>query len=114
MQDAHPFPVTVDFTDALYVYNGGEEVKVYVCLFTCATSRPVHLEVVEDLSTETFLLAFRCFTGRRSTPQLMISDNATTFQPSAEELKDLYSSEKVRATLNREGMTWKFIPKKAP
>jgi len=94
-----------------HVHNGGEEVKVYVCLFTCATSRAVHLEVVEDLSTETFLLAFRRFTGQ---PQLMISDNATTFQASAEELKDIYSSEEVRATLNREGVTWKFIPKKAP
>jgi len=84
------FSVTrVDFTGALYVHNGEEEVKVHICLFTCATSRAVHLEVVEDLSTETFLLAFRHFTGHRSTQQLMISDNATTFQASAEELKDL-------------------------
>jgi len=101
MQNAHPFSVTgVDFTGVLYVHNGGEEVKVYVCPFTCATSRAVHLD-----------LAFRRFTGRRSTPQLMIS---TTFQASTEELKDIYSLEEVRATLNREGVTWKFIPRKAP
>lgn len=115
MQDVRPFSVTgVDFTGALYVHHRGKEIKVYVCLFTCATSRAIHLEVVPDLSTETFLLAFRRFAGRRSTPQLMISDNATTFQAAAEELKTLSSSEEVRAVLNREGVTWRFIPKKAP
>ena len=115
MQDTRPFSVTgVDFTGALYVYHRGEESKVYICLFTCATSRAIHLEVVTDLSAETFLLAFRRFAGRRSTPQVMISDNATTFQSAAEELKTLSSSEEVRAVLNCEGVTWRFIPKKAP
>jgi len=46
----------------------------------------IHLEIVADLSIETFLLAFHCFAGHRSTPQLMISDNVTTFQAAAEEL----------------------------
>jgi len=115
VQDVRPFSITgVDFTGALYIHNKGEEVKVYVCLFTCATSRAIHLEVVTDLSTETFLLAFRRFAGRRSMPQLMLSDNATTFQAAAEELSTLYSSREVRAALNREGVTWKFIPRKAP
>ena len=57
IQDVHPFSVTgLDFTGALYVHNRGEEVKVYI--YACATSRAVHLEVVADLSVETFLLAF--------------------------------------------------------
>ena len=91
MQDTRPFSVTgVDFTGALYVYHRGKESKVYICLFTCATSRAIHLEVVTDLSAETFLLAFRRFAGCRSTPQLMISDNATTLQSAAEELKTLF------------------------
>ena len=115
VQEVHPFSVTgVDFTGALYVHHRGEEIKVYIYLFTCATSRAIHLEVVPDLSTATFILAFRRFAGRRSTPQLMISDNATTFQSTSEELKTLTSSEEIRATLNREGVTWRFIPKKAP
>jgi len=96
------------------VHNRDEEVKVYICLFTCATSRAVHLEVVGDLSTETFLLAFRRFAGRRSKPKLMISDNATTFKAAAAELEVLYSSKEVRTALSNEGVTWKFIPRKAP
>ena len=39
MQDVHPFTYTgVDFTGALYVKGGLQEVKVYLCLFTCATT----------------------------------------------------------------------------
>ena len=115
MQDVHPFSETrVDFTGALYVHDRGKEVKVHVCLFTCATSRALHLEVVADLSTETILLAFCSFAGTRSMPQLMISDNVTTFQTAAEELKALYLSEDMRAVQNCEGVTWRFIPRKAP
>ena len=58
----------MDFTGALYVKQNNEEVKVYVCLFTCATSRAVHLEVVTDLTTATFLLAFHRFAAQRSLP----------------------------------------------
>ena len=57
--DVAPFTVTgVDFMGTLYVRQNQSEHKVYIYLFTCATSRAIHLEVVTDLSTYTFLLAF--------------------------------------------------------
>ena len=64
----------VDFTGALYVHGNAGETKVYICLFTCALFRAVHLEIVTDLTTECFLNAF-C----KSQPKKMISDNAYTF-----------------------------------
>ena len=85
-----------------------------MCLFTCATSRAVHLEVVTDLSTATFMLAFCRFVGRRSLPELMISDNATTYEAAVDELEKLFSSKEVHTALGIRGTTWKFIPKKAP
>ena len=88
--------------------------KVYICLFTCATSQAVHLEVVTDLSVPTFLLAFHRFAARRSLPQIMMSDNATTYTSAAEELSELLSSDEIRTVLGRKGIKWKFIPKKAP
>lgn len=39
--------------------------KVWVCLITCMATRAVHLEVVLDLATQEFLLAFRQFIARR-------------------------------------------------
>jgi hypothetical protein len=54
--------------------------KCYVCLFTCAVTRAVHLELVTDLSARSFLLAFRRFAARRGPVSVMYSDNAQTFR----------------------------------
>ena len=61
---------------------------MYICLFTCVNTRAVHLEVVADL-TEKFVQAFCRFVGRKSLPQLMISDNASTFQSAAKEIEKI-------------------------
>ena len=82
----------VDFTGALFVHSSGGEQKVYICLFICANTRAVHLEVVTDLSEENFIQAFRRFVSRKSLPQLMISDNASTYQSAAKELEKLFNS----------------------
>ena len=115
VKQMHPFNVTgVDFTGALYVRAPEGERKVYICLFTCAVSRAVHLEIVIDLTVDSFLQAFRRFAGRRSVPQLLISDNGSTFLAAAEELKTLFVSTELSETLARKGTQWKFIPKRAP
>jgi len=114
-QDVRPFTYTgVDFSGALYVRRGTEEVKVYLCLFTCATTRALHLEIVQDLSTETFLLAFRKFAARRSLPTVIVSDNASTYLSAADELRSLIHSPEVKKELGKRGVSWKFIPKRAP
>ena len=48
----------------LFQEQGSTE-KAHLCLFTCASTRGVHLELVEDYSAEQFLLGFRRFVGRR-------------------------------------------------
>ena len=91
---ARPFAVTeVDFTGTHYVKEPVGEHKAYICLFTCASTRAIHLEIVTDLSTETFLLAFRRFASRRSLPSIILSDNASTYLAAAEELKILFESD---------------------
>lgn len=110
-----PFSVTgVDFTGALFVRSSGGEQKVYICLFTCANTRALHLEVVTDLSVENFMQAFRRFVSRKSLPQLMISDNASTYQSAAKELEKLFNSTILNEQLSRQRTMWQFIPKRAP
>ena len=104
----------VDFTGALYVVSNHQETKAYICLFTCAATRGIHLEVVTDLSTETFLLAFRRFTSRKSLPKILVSDNALTFSCAAAELKELMESIPLKEALAKQGVSWHFIPKRAP
>ena len=72
------------------------------------------MEVVADLTVETFPLAFRRFVSRKPLPQIMISDNASTYLSAAEELKEMLSSKELETYIGRCGVTWKFIPKRAP
>ena len=45
----------VDFAGPLFMKGKSEQMrKVYIALFTCCITRVVHLELVEDLSIETF------------------------------------------------------------
>ena len=94
--------------------QGKEEVKVYLCLFTCATTRAVHLEIAQDLTADTFLMVFHKFVGRRSLPKIMISDNGSTYLSAAEELRSLMESPTVKEELGRRSVSWRFIPKRAP
>lgn len=116
VMDAKPFTVSgVDFTGALFVLMPNRsEGKAYICLFTCAATRAVHLEVVTDLTTKTFLHSFRRFAARRSLPSLMLSDNASTYLSAAEEIRKLMKDEEVQAYLGNHRVQWFFIPKRAP
>ena len=113
-----PFTVTgVDFTGELYYVKADRPANVskcYVCLFTCANTRTIHLELVPNLSVRSFLQAFRRFCARRSTPHKVISDNATTYQSAAKELKQLYRNPQVRNYMSTKNIEWLFIPKRAP
>lgn len=99
--------VGVDFAGPLYVKDvfskKGEAKKAYIALFTCATTRAVHLELVPNLSGESFIRALMRFKGRRGTPTLIVSDNGKTFK-----------DEKVQTFCQRDGTEWKFNVEAAP
>ena len=71
----------IDFTKALYVRSRNKEIKVYVCHQQSSTPG--------DCNRPTFLLAFRHFVGCHSLPELMISDNALTYETAVDKLKEL-------------------------
>eukprot|EP00794_Sanderia_malayensis_P015494 gene15494-biopygen11958 len=114
VDDGPPFKnVGVDFAGPLIVENKGE-MKCYVCLFTCAATRAVHLELVESLDVEAFIRAFRRFTSRRGLPHLMISDNAKTYKAAAKEIRKLKRSPRLSEYLENNQITWKFIIELVP
>ena len=45
---------------------------------------------------------------------MMVSDNASTYLATAEEIKELFESVDLREALGRQHVTWSFIPKCAP
>lgn len=60
--------------------------KAYICVFTCASTRAVHLELAPDLSVESFLLMFQHFAVQSGLPATLISDNNKTFKTTSKEI----------------------------
>ena len=67
--------------------RGRTRAKRYLCLFTCLTTRAVHLEMSYSLDTDSFINAFTRMTSRRGTPTYVISDNGTNFVGAERELR---------------------------
>ncbi len=113
VQPTIPFDVCgLDFAGPLLVRQCTNRVKSYIVLFTCATTRALHLELASDTSTATFLLALQLFIGRRGVPAVIYSDNATSFHVAHCELQEVWpsiTSHAVTAFLAHQGITWNFI-----
>ena len=110
-----PFTSTgLDYTGALLVKEARNLKKVYVLLFTCATTRAVHLELVDNMTCEAFLRAFRRFINRRSVPSVIYSDNAPTFVKANHYLKKVMNEHLTKNFFLQQKIRWKFIPSRAP
>ena len=71
--------IEVDHAGPLVCSDTGYK-KLYILLFTCEVIRAVHIELVNYLSLEDFLLAFKRFAARRGQPSIIYSDNAQTLE----------------------------------
>ncbi|XP_072375121.1 uncharacterized protein [Diabrotica undecimpunctata] len=54
--------------------------KAYIALFVCFSVKAIHMELLSDLTTETFLAAFKRFISRRGKPLNVYCDNGSTFK----------------------------------
>lgn len=64
--------------------------KGYIALFICLTTKALHLEVVLDLSTAEFVMAFENFIARRGIPVMLYTDNGTNFIGGSKEISSLF------------------------
>ena len=76
-----------------------------IALFSCRVTRAIHLELVRDLSAETFLCCFRRFVARRGVPSLIVSDNAKTFKASEKAIRRLFNQPKVKSKMQTKRVT---------
>ena len=61
--------------------------KVSVLVLTCMTTRAVHFEVTEQQDTTAVLNALSRFCSIRGVPDMILSDNQTSFRSSSKELE---------------------------
>ncbi|XP_071056102.1 uncharacterized protein [Onthophagus taurus] len=121
---APPFHTTgVDYAGQFLLKNkrgrGAKTSKCYNCLFVCFVTRAIHLELLSELTSESFLSALRRFAARRGKPQKMYSDNGTNFVGANRELEELSkflinNSNELTDMINACNINWSFIPPKSP
>ena len=123
---ARPFDYTgVDFAGPFDVKRGHTRkpvlVKAYACLFVCMSTKAVHIDCTEDLSTASFMLCFERFINRRGFPRHVYSDNGSNFIGAARTLGtptqlpyDLQDFTAKTADLQAHGVSWHFIPARSP
>lgn len=81
---------SVDYFGPIFIKFGRRaKSKGYGAIFTCMTTRSVHLELATDLTTDTFLMALRRFVSIYGQPKKMRSDNGKNFVGAAAELKKM-------------------------
>ncbi|XP_055600725.1 uncharacterized protein LOC129749702 [Uranotaenia lowii] len=125
VRSSKPFQFTgVDYCGPFFLkppHRRAASPKCYIAVFVCFTTKALHLELVGDLTTTSFLSAFRRFIGHHGIPSEIHSDNGTTFVGAKRELKELYEMLRLKITQNtisnefaQQGIEWKFIPPRAP
>ncbi|XP_055642941.1 uncharacterized protein LOC129779482 [Toxorhynchites rutilus septentrionalis] len=96
-------------------------IRAYVAVFVCMATKAVHLELVGDLSAETFIAALKRFVSRRGKPIALFCDNATNFKGADKELRNLCKQlndqqlqMKVASFCADSSIQFSFIPARAP
>ena len=87
----------------------GQRRKLYIHIFVCTTTRAVHLELVDNLSTHLFLLCLRKLAATKGAPSMTLSDN-----PRRSCLLELHEDPDVQAYLNERRIAWKQQTQCAP
>jgi hypothetical protein len=90
--------------------------KSWGCLFVCFYTRAVHLELVEDMTADSFLKALYRMCGRRGAPSYLWSDNAQTFKAADRELTRLHKQidwKEVEQKARDKGIQWEWSISKA-
>ena len=115
-QGTAPFQVLgVDFAGPVkYHDKGKKEKKSYLGMFACSLTRAVHLELVRSLETEEFIICLKKFIARRGRPELVYSDNGSTFKAAAKWLQKVRKDEMFNDYLAKLEIKWRFNLSRAP
>ena len=91
---------------------------MYVLVIGCHASRAIHLEMLQDRSTESFIMALKRFSNRRGRPSIIHSDNAGEYVSGRNTIQEVFrvlNTEKKHQKLQDElKMTWYLAPIRSP
>ena len=107
--------IGVDFAGPMkYRKSSKAEGKSYFIIFACSLSRAVHLELLENLETSTFIVSLKRFIARRVVYSVVYSDNGGAFVKASKWLEQLQKDESLRGFAEEYDIKWKFNVSRAP
>lgn len=113
-----PFTNTgLDYCGPLSVTVARHHEKRWVALFTCLSTRAVHLEMTSSLNTDSCIMTIRRFVARRGNPVTIHSDNGTNLVGANSELRkalEELNQQQLADECTSRGIEWHFIPPQAP
>ena len=116
VEASRPFETTgVDFAAPIaFKIAKKEQGKCCILLFTCATSRALHLELTKTQTAEEFQRKLNLFITRRTRSKVMILHNASVFKSTATWMKNIRTSERLLGYLARQDINWRFVRSRSP
>ncbi|XP_026119086.1 uncharacterized protein LOC113098285 [Carassius auratus] len=93
--------------------GGQANSKRWAVMFSCMCTRAVHIEVIEAMSSSSFINALRRFFAIRGPVKHLYSDRGTNFVGASRELRmdtSCVNSENVQKYLKEQHCTWIFNP----
>ena len=79
----------IDVFGPFVTKNGRKSFKQFVCLFICLSFKGIHLEVMNEMTTESFNKALRRFLSRRGYVRVLRANNGTNFVGAENEMLNL-------------------------
>ena len=115
-QGSRPFQVIgVDFAGPIrYTSRVKTESKAYLALYACSLTRAVHLDLLKSLETSEFIGSLKRFIARRGRPEIIYSDNGSTFKAADKWLKRVQQDERFHDLLAGLTIKWQFNLSRAP
>lgn len=114
----------VDFAGPIRVktskIRNAKIVKGYVAIFVCLVTKAMHIELVGDLTADSFVAALRRFVARRGRVTDITSDNGPNFVRTIKILEELSSiemeqfEEALNNELLRQEIRWHYSPAASP
>ena len=118
VNQGQPFEVSaVDYFGPFDMKTGyRRKKKAYGAVFTCLATRSTHVELVSNLTTQSFLLALTRFVSRWDQPKEMRSDNGSNFVGAANVLREMIEQwrddnvekQQLKDFCSKNGFKWSF------
>lgn len=115
---SRPFThVGIDFFGPMEIVIGRRKEKRWGMIVICLTTRAVHVELANSLSTDSCIIAIRNFIARRGTPRSIRSDRGTNFIGASrilDKVQKAYQEDQIMKEIVNAETSWTFNPPLSP